>query len=99
MRLFAMSVLFAVTLVVIMSPQSDARAQSTSDPNFCFKTCIETYGSSKKQACALQCGFGKGATSGGQSRDCGSIYKQCLASCGSDTACKSTCRKQRTNCI
>ncbi|WNK01284.1 hypothetical protein L2D14_07605 [Thalassospiraceae bacterium LMO-JJ14] len=99
MRLFALSVLFAVTLVAIMSPHSDTRAQSTSDPNVCFKTCIETYGASKKQACALQCGFGKGATSGGQGRDCGSIYKKCLAQCGGNSSCKNQCRKQRTQCF
>ena len=82
----------------IIGPVSDAVAQSTSDPHICLKTCIETYGSAKKQACALQCGLGSGSASDGQSRDCGVLYKQCLTQCRSDEACKSTCRKKRTNC-
>lgn len=86
-------------LVVAATPASTPQAQSTSDPQVCFKTCVETYGASKKQACALQCGFGSGNMGGGQNRDCGAIYKQCLAGCGSDGSCKSRCRKQRTQCF
>lgn len=88
----------ALVFVFFILPISQSRAQSTSDPNVCLKTCIETYGTEKKQACALQCGFGSGATGGGQARDCGTRYKQCMTQCRSDAQCKSTCRKQRTQC-
>jgi hypothetical protein len=99
MRKLLFLALIGIVSIGISIQATDIQAQSTSDPNVCFKTCIETYGSSKKQACALQCGFGTGSTGGKQGRDCGSIYKQCLAQCGSDGACKSTCRKQRTQCF
>lgn len=98
MRKFLITALTAMAFVAVLAASFDATAQSSSDPNVCFKTCIETYGANKKQACALQCGFGTGNTSGGQARDCGAIYKQCLAKCASDNTCKSQCRKQRTNC-
>ncbi len=88
---------FALAAYAIAIPTTPVQAQSTTDPNVCFKSCIETYGTDKKQACALQCGFGRN-TSGGQGRDCGSVYKQCLAQCGTDGNCKSGCRKQRTQC-
>jgi len=89
---------FFIVALAVTGMVSSVGAQSSSDPNVCFKTCIETYGTEKKQACALQCGFGSGARSGGQNRDCGSIYKQCMAQCRGDSGCKSTCRKQRTQC-
>lgn len=98
MRKILFITFFAWAVIALVSPASDAAAQSTSDPHICLKTCIETYGSTKKQACALQCGLGSGSAGGGQSRDCGALYKQCLTQCRADEACKSTCRKQRTSC-
>jgi len=89
--------IFIIALAVA-GVTSNAGAQSSGDPNVCFKTCIETYGATKKQACALQCGFGSGTQGRGQNRDCGAVYKKCLAQCRGDSGCKSNCRKQRTQC-
>ncbi len=96
MRAFLYLAVFALALGFVGPSNS---VEAAGDPAVCLKTCIETYGSDKKQACALQCGYGSGNTGGGQGRDCGAIYKQCLQSCGSDNNCKSTCRKQRTQCF
>ncbi len=85
-------------VAVFMALASTPAVEAQGSPAMCLKTCIETYGTDKKQACALQCGYGKGNLGGGQSRDCGTIYKQCLRSCATDNTCKSNCRKQRTGC-
>lgn len=95
MRAFLPLALVLVTLGLV-APVNSVQA---GDPAVCLKTCIETYSSDKKQACALQCGYGSGNTGSNQGRDCGAIYKQCLQNCGSDNNCKSTCRKQRTQCF
>lgn len=85
----AVSIGFAVT----------AKVQAAGDPAVCLKTCIEQYGSDKKQSCALQCGYGQGVGGGtGGGRDCGSEYKQCMQGCRSDNNCKNACRKARTTC-
>lgn len=96
MRAFLLIALAALVLSVGTPLKT---VEAAGDPAMCLKTCIETYGSDKKQACALQCGYGSGNTGAGQGRDCGTVYKQCLQSCGSDNNCKSTCRKQRTQCF
>ncbi len=90
-------ILFAAFLAVTVL--SGPTAKAAQSPEVCLKTCIETYGTDKKQACALQCGFGQQRTGGQQNRDCGTVYKNCLKSCGADSGCKSTCRKQRTQCF
>jgi len=88
---------FVVVLVTTTtSAQSIELAQTSKEK--CLHTCIEQYGADKKSACALQCGFGGGHTRGAPTKDCGTVYKQCLQSCGTDKNCKNTCRKQRTNC-
>lgn len=89
--------LVLAAVFVLMAAVSGDDARAAGDPAVCLKTCIETYGSDKKQACALQCGYGQnqGAAKG---RDCGTLYKQCLQAC-QDNACKNTCRKQRTQCF
>lgn len=97
MHRFLVFIFVLLTFAAASAFTPGSQAQSASDPNMCFKSCIETYGSDKKQACALQCGFGKN-TSGAQGRDCGSVYKQCLTQCGTDGNCKNACRKQRTQC-
>lgn len=86
----------AISMISFGNPSSSIAA---SDPQICLKTCIDQNGADQKKSCALQCGYGSGVPSaGGQSRDCGTIYKQCMKSCGSDKSCKSSCRKQRTSC-
>jgi hypothetical protein len=97
MRKWLLFTLFAVAIGMAGAPGGTTRAANS--PEVCLKTCIETYGADKKQACALQCGFGSGQTGTGQGRDCGTVYKQCIQSCGSDTNCKNSCRKQRTQCF
>jgi hypothetical protein len=69
-----------------------------SNKQMCLHTCIEQYGADKKRACAVQCGFSGSAPVGGQTQDCGVVYKQCMKSCGTNKNCKNTCRKQRTTC-
>lgn len=69
-----------------------------SKKQMCLHTCIEQYGADKKRACAMQCGFSGDGSAGGQARDCGVIYKQCMKNCDLDKSCKNTCRKQRTTC-
>ncbi len=73
------------------------KVEAAGDPAVCLKTCIEQYGSDKKQSCALQCGYGQGARDVAD-RDCGSDYKQCMQGCRSDANCKNACRKARTAC-
>ncbi len=87
--------IFAATIFALISLTA---VNAHSNPAMCLKTCMETYGADKKQACALQCGYGKDNLGAGQTRDCGAIYKQCMRSCTNDTTCKSACRKQRTSC-
>jgi hypothetical protein len=91
--------LMVLAFAAVLATPPDVGAQSSGDPNVCFKTCIETYGTDKKQACALQCGLGSGNAGGGQTRDCGTVYKQCLTQCASNSSCKNQCRKQRTQCF
>jgi hypothetical protein len=89
-------ILVVMLIAATLSAQPIELAQTKKQ--MCLHTCIEQYGTDKKRACAMQCGFQGGAAAGGQAQDCGMIYKQCMKSCGPDKNCKNTCRKQRTNC-
>lgn len=95
-RIAALGLAAAITL---LATTLTTGAPSASDPSICLKTCIETYGADKKQACALQCGFGSGTTGAGQTKDCGTVFKQCLSTCGNDRTCQDRCRTARTQCF
>lgn len=90
-------ILAALALIAAVAGGASLPADAAGDPSVCLKTCIDQYGADKKQACALQCGYGQNAGSSG-GRDCGQVYKQCLQACATDKACKDACRKARTAC-
>ena len=107
----AIAVVTFATASTHAGTQSESRlelAQATTDPMVCLKTCMDQYGASKKNSCALQCGFGGDATAGaapGQKPkvDCGVQYKRCMNGCKAEKtnakACQSQCRETRTSCI
>lgn len=98
MRTFTIFAFIAVFTVFNLSGTSETMAAG--DPAVCLKACIDQNGADQKKSCALQCGYGSGAAAGGQqNRDCGTIYKRCLAACKkSDKDCRKSCRQQRTSC-
>lgn len=99
MHIFFKSVLVAAILLMPLASTAGVIELAQGSKEKCLHTCIEQYGADKKKACALQCGFGGGNAAGGQTKDCGTIYKQCLQNCGSNQSCKNNCRKQRTTCF
>ena len=93
----------ALFAVVLLSLAPNAQAE---DPAMCLKACIDQNGADQKKSCAVQCGYGSGASGagvgyGGQKKaDCGIQYKTCLSACTPDNKdCRKQCRQQRTGCI
>lgn len=98
LRVLTRSMALAIVALAVMGA-APAPAPAETDPMVCLKACIDQNGADSKKACALQCGFGTGNTgNSSQPKDCGTIYKQCMQSCGTDNACKTECRKARTSC-
>ncbi len=85
-----------ISMISFASPSTSVAA---GDPQVCLKACMDQNGADQKKSCALQCGYGgEMPRVGGQTKDCGTIYKRCMKTCGTDKSCKTTCREQRTSC-
>lgn len=99
--LLAILVVFAVGAPVRAEmPSTPIQLSASTDQMVCFKACLDKYGATKQQSCAIECGLAGGALSGGgQQRDCGIEYSRCMRDCGKDEACKSKCRDARQSCI
>lgn len=63
----------------------------------CMERCIRNEGKSEKATCKTRCA--KVGARQPPARDCGTIYKTCMKSCGKDKNCTKACRKARTNCF
>ena len=65
--------------------------------HICFNDCITKHGTDAKAACARQCGLTGGTNAPG--KDCGVVYKNCMADCAKDKACRKQCRAARRSCV
>ena len=89
----------AVASVAFCTVSSDAPMAASNQQMICMQQCLDKYGNGKEAACAIECGLTRGPDLGGQQRDCGIEYRECMKACGKDKACKEKCRTARQSCI
>jgi hypothetical protein len=91
-------VLFAASLDASTGVAGETTLVAQNQSQICFDDCITKHGADSKAACARQCGLAGGATA--PRKDCGVVYKNCIADCGKkDKACRKQCRTDRRSCV
>ncbi|MBL6946427.1 MAG: hypothetical protein ISR47_07305 [Rhodospirillales bacterium] len=100
LAIFVMATALAAASLVSGDTQATPlQLAASNQQSLCFKKCLDQYGEDKKAACAMECGLVRSPNMNTPTRDCGTIYKNCMRGCSKDKACQKQCRAARRSCF